>query len=113
MNRKGQALVEFVLILPIFVLMLFSIYDIGMIVYNKNTLESVSNDVILMINNDNNINEINSKYSDIDVNINDDGEYYNITLSKRIRILTPGLNLILDDPYEVKVERIIPNVKAK
>ena len=109
MNKRSIQTYALAFILPIFVLMLFSIYDIGMIVYNKNTLESVSNDVILMINNDNNINEINSKYSDIDVNINDDGEYYNITLSKRIRILTPGLNLILDDPYEVKVERIIPN----
>ena len=34
MNRKGQALVEFVLILPIFIMILFSIVDFGMI-FNK------------------------------------------------------------------------------
>ena len=113
MNRKGQALVEFVLILPIFILILFSVYDIGMIIYNKNVLESTSNDVILMLTNDSNIDEIKSKYSDIEISINDDGKYYNITLNKKIEILTPGLNLVLGSPYNVEVERVIPNVKAK
>ena len=113
MNRKGQALVEFVLILPIFILILFSVYDIGMIIYNKNVLESTSNDVILMLTNDSNIDEIKSKYNDITISINDDGKYYNITLNKKIDILTPGLNLVLGSPYNVEVERVIPNVKAK
>ena len=113
MNRKGQALVEFVLILPIFILILFSVYDIGMIIYNKNVLESTSNDVILMLTNDSNIDEIKSKYNDITIDINDDGKYYNITLNKKIDILTPGLNLVLGSPYNVEVERVIPNVKAK
>lgn len=113
MNRKGQALVEFVLILPIFILILFSVYDIGMIIYNKNVLESTSNDVIFMLTNDSNIDEIKSKYNDITIDINDDGKYYNITLNKKIEILTPGLNLVLGSPYNVEVERVIPNVKAK
>ena len=113
MNRKGQALVEFVLILPIFILILFSVYDIGMIIYNKNVLESTSNDVILMLTNDSNIDEIKNKYNDITIDINDDGKYYNITLNKKIDILTPGLNLVLGSPYNVEVERVIPNVKAK
>lgn len=113
MNRKGQALVEFVLILPIFILILFSVYDIGMIIYNKNVLESTSNDVIFMLTNDSNIDEIKIKYNDITIDINDDGKYYNITLNKKIDILTPGLNLVLGSPYNVEVERVIPNVKAK
>ena len=113
MNRKGQALVEFVLILPIFILILFSVYDIGMIIYNKNVLESTSNDVILMLTNDSDIDEIKNKYNDITIDINDDGKYYNITLNKKIEILTPGLNLVLGSPYNVEVERVIPNVKAK
>ena len=107
MNRKGQALVEFVLILPIFILILFSVYDIGMIIYNKNVLESTSNDVILMLTNDSDIDEIKSKYNDITIVINDDGKYYNITLNKKIDILTPGLNLVLGSPYNVEVERVI------
>ena len=40
MNRKGQALVEFVLILPIFIMILFSIVDFGMIFNKKNELEN-------------------------------------------------------------------------
>ena len=66
-----------------------------------------------MITNDIYIDEIKNKYNDITIDINDDGKYYNITLNKKIDILTPGLNLVLGSPYNVEVERVIPNVKAK
>ena len=52
MNRKGQALVEFVLILPIFIMILFSIVDFGMIFNKKNELENISVDVVNMLNKD-------------------------------------------------------------
>ena len=58
MNRKGQALVEFVLILPIFILMLFAIVDFGMILSKKNELENISVDVTAMIKNSDNIDDI-------------------------------------------------------
>ena len=46
MNKKGQALVEFVLILPVFLFLLFSIYDFGMMFTTKNKLESDSSDIV-------------------------------------------------------------------
>ena len=51
MNRKGQALVEFVLILPIFIMILFVIYDFGNIFSNKSKLENISSDIVDMYNN--------------------------------------------------------------
>ena len=45
MNRKGQALIEFVLILPIFILILFATVDFGLILSKKNELENTSVDV--------------------------------------------------------------------
>jgi len=39
MNKRGQALIEFVLILPLFIFLLFAVYDFGMIFSVKNTLE--------------------------------------------------------------------------
>ena len=110
MNRKGQALVEFVLILPIFIMILFSIVDFGMIFNKKNELENISVDVVNMLNKDILLEEIKSEYADIDIEISSDDKYKNVVISDKIDILTPGLNRILGNPYEVKVERKIPNV---
>ena len=49
MNRKGQALVEFVLILPVFIFLLFAVYDFGMIFNTKNKLENDSTDIALLM----------------------------------------------------------------
>ena len=112
MNRKGQALVEFVLILPVFILILFAIVDFGTILSKKNELENDSIDIVLLINNGTNIDEIKSKYSDLDIDLKDADKYTEIKITKSINIITPGLNLILGNPYKVIVERVIPNDEA-
>ena len=109
MNRKGQALVEFLLILPVFILILFAIVDFGTILSKKNELENDSIDIVLLINNGTNIDEIKSKYSDLDIDLKDADKYTEIKITKSINIITPGLNLILGNPYKVIVERVIPN----
>lgn len=110
MNRKGQALVEFVLILPIFLLIIFAVVDFGMILSKKNELENVSVDVISMIKNNDDIDDIKMLYPDIEIDINSDSRYTTIRIYESMNIMTPGLNLVLGDPYEVLVERTIPNV---
>lgn len=112
MNRKGQALVEFVLILPVFILILFAIVDFGTILSKKNELENDSIDIVLLINNGTNIDEIKSKYSDLDIDLKDADKYTEIKITKSINIITPGLNLILGNPYKIIVERVIPNDEA-
>ena len=110
MNRKGQALVEFVLILPIFLLILFAVVDFGMILSNKNELENISVDVVSMIKNNDNLEDIRVLYPDINIDVNSDNKYIIIKIYKDIDVMTPGLNLVLGDPYEIVVERTIPNV---
>lgn len=109
MNRRGQALVEFVLILPIFILILFAIIDFGFIVSKKNELENISVDVAFMIKNDKNIDEIRNIYPNVNINKIDDDSYIKIRLSENVDIMTPGLNLVLGDPYKVEIERTIVN----
>ena len=109
MNRKGQALVEFVLILPILILILFAIIDFGLIISKKNELENMSVDVVTLFKNGKSIEEIDSIYSDVIIDEENTTDYTRIILSKDIDILTPGLNLILGNPYKVSVERNIPN----
>ena len=58
MNRSGQALVEFVLILPIFLFILFIIVDFGIIFSAKNSLENNSVDIINLLENNTSIDEI-------------------------------------------------------
>jgi len=108
-NNKGQALVEFILILPIFILILFVIIDFGMIINTKSSLENKSVDIVGLLKNDKPLSEVTSLYKDINISLEEEKDYLKITLSSDIDIITPGLNRILDDPYIVKVERIIYN----
>ena len=57
-NKKGQALVEFVIILPIFIFMLLSIIDIGKIIYFRNQLVSELNEVVDLYKNQKSYDEI-------------------------------------------------------
>lgn len=108
MNRKGQALIEFVLILPVFLMILFVIVDFGVILNNKSKLESISSDIVDMYNNGDNIDEINSIYDDVKIDVsNYKNKYIKIVIEKDVDLITPGLNRILDDPYPIKIERVI------
>lgn len=113
MNRKGQALVEFVLILPIFIMILFSIVDFGMIFNKKNELENISVDIINLLNNNNKIEKIQKEYPKVDIKLTNEEKYTIVEISTKVNIITPGLNRVLDNPYIVKVERKIPNVEDK
>ena len=110
MNRKGQALIEFVLILPILILILLSVIDFGNIFYSKYELQNQSVDIINLIENDTDINEIKDIYSKINVELNDyEGKYIKVSITKEIDVITPFLNNIVGNPYVIKIERIIPN----
>ena len=111
LNRHGQALIEFVLILPILLLLIFAFLDFGRIIMVKNHLENVLSDVIVLYDN-NEIDEINKFLSNDDYKISysiNNGEYTKITLDVKLDLITPGLNHVLSNPYIVKVERSILN----
>lgn len=109
MNNKGQALVEFVLILPIFIIILFTIIDFGTIINTKNTLENDSIDIVELIKKGEDIEKIKSLYKNINITITIDNNYKRILLEEPVKIITPGLNRILSNPYMVKIERVIYN----
>ena len=112
MNKKGQALVEFVVVLPILIMLLFATIDFGLIIYNKSKLESKLNDVVNMIENNEEEQTI-VKFINKDSNkkttyrITKDQEYVTIKLFTSVDIITPGLNIVLDNPYKIEVSRVI------
>ena len=88
MNKKGQALVEFILILPVLIFILLLVIDMGRIKKKKNHLEVVLNDV------SEGSSTINDKEYKIDIKI--DNNY--IELKSCIDLYTPGLDKIIGNP---------------
>lgn len=108
MNRKGQALVEFVLILPIFLMILFVIVDFGTIFSSKSKLENDSASIVDMYKNGDSLEEIRDNYKDIDITVSKyKNKYIKFVITNDVKLITPGLNRVLDNPFEIKIERII------
>lgn len=112
MNRKGQALVEFVIIIPIFIMMIFTIIDFGIILYNMNKMEIKMEDVVTMYKSNSTYKNIedylNKDDNEVKLTItNDNNEDIKIVLSKEIKLITPGLGLIIGDPYNAEAKRVI------
>jgi len=112
MNKKGQALVEFIIILPIFIMLLLGIIDIGKILYSKIVVEDVISDVVTYYEKNDNVEDIKNKLkldNKYSIVINNDKEYTNVKLIKEIELITPGLNLIFNNPYKLEISRSIIN----
>ena len=107
-NTKGQALIEFILILPILLILTIGIFDLFNMQNQKyelsNDLDYVSE---LYINGkQNEINEyLNNKNIVMDQKI--DGIFIEIRLTKKVKLITPLLNKILSNPYEISVKRSV------
>lgn len=102
MNNKGQSLVIFILVLPLFLTIVFCIKDLYTVRYEKNKLRSLAQTSILYIMKDNKSYEdvrrfINS--NDKDINILDISNT-NITLKKEVPSVFSN---IVKKNYNVKV----------
>lgn len=108
-NSKGQALVEFVIILPIILMILFIIIDFSNIFYQKNHLESTLNDVVEYKENGKSNSYIKDKVNDSSVSISykkiDDS--LDIKITKKVNLITPFSSLFFDNPFVIKTERMI------
>ena len=111
-NQKGQALIEFVLILPVVILLIFGFIDLGIIVLENNRLESVTTMVINKYKETKDYNEVvqyieDAGYINIDVSIKRENDLLKVTLNKKVNLMTPGLDKVLGDPYTVSSERVV------
>ncbi len=113
-NNKGQALIEFVIILPVIILLFFSFIDLGRIILENNKLEGITSIAIEEYQKDKDYDDIENYladmgYKNITVDIYKNGDITTITLTKNVDLITPGMDKIIADPYVVKVERTINN----
>ncbi len=105
-NKHGQALIEFILVLPILLLIVFAFVDFARIIVCQNHLEGVMNEVSVLDNNEisNYLQNDDEYHITYDIKME---EYRIITLTTKLDLITPGLKNILHNPYVVKVERSI------
>ena len=93
MNNKGQVLVIFVIILPIFLILLTLLIDLGLMSIEKRKIENNTYDAILYYlenKDDKNIEEKTKKLlkeniNDIDIEINDLLDYIEIKVKKQYK----------------------------
>ena len=102
MNSRGQALVEFILIIPVFLIILMAIVDFSNIFTTKYNLQN-DLDLIVELYNDNKKDDYNNyAYNkNIKLNITENSNLTTIKISKKIDIQTPILNKVLKSPYEL------------
>ena len=109
MNKKGQALVEFVLLIPIILMVLFVVIDFASIFYDRNHLEGILNDVVLMAQE--NVSEIEIKKAindpSITYSLEKNGQFAVVKLKKEVNMITPFSNVFFESPYVIKTERTI------
>lgn len=107
-NNKGQALVEFIIVLPILLLIVMAIVDFGNIFTKKYSLEN-DLDIISDMYNSQEYDSISSyaKNNGINVNYEKEDSFITISLSKNVKINTPILNNILGKNYELVARKTI------
>jgi deoxyhypusine synthase len=111
-NNKGQALIEFVIILPVLIMLIFSFIDLGRIILENNRLENLTTNVINRYAKNKDYNDVKNYikslgYDDIELSIKQEKSIIKIKLEKEVDLITPGIDSILGNPYNVKVERIV------
>jgi len=112
MNKRGQALVEFIIILPIFLLLVLGVIDMGNIIISRIEMEKDLSEIVSLYQNDIEVSDISKKLNlndDKTLEIKENDEFLEILLVKKINIITPGLNLILKNPYNLKISRSVLN----
>lgn len=107
-NNRGQALVEFIMILPILILFIMAVFDFANILLKKNEMNDILNDVVSLYEN-NKKDKIQSFATEngVEFFIDEKDDFLTITISKKIDINTPVLSNILGNPYKIEESRTI------
>lgn|SRR5574344_1512498 len=102
-KNKGQALIEFILIIPFLLLMLSSIFDVANVLINKYTLQNDVEDIIVLYKKDKKI----TQPTNYDLMVIKEDNMLKLTAAKKVNIITPLADRLFTDPYIITIERYI------
>lgn len=103
MKQRGQALVEFILIIPVLLMIILAIIDFTNIFSEKYNLENDLDTIVNLYKNehdDDYNNYANNKHIELSIIKNE--KLTTIRVSKKINISTPILSNILKSPYKLE-----------
>ncbi len=107
-NKKGQALVEFVLILPVFLLFIVGLIDMGNLIYEKYKLEDHLDYVVELYKQDKKMKiQEYAKEENINLELVSSSDYTTITLTKNVKMTTPILKEMIGKNHIIETERTI------
>lgn len=107
-SQKGQALIEFILVLPVFFLIVTSFIDFGTILYEKykmNQILDTATNIFLSQGEDATRQYVSKEKVNFDFKKQDD--IYKLSIIKSKNILTPGLNKVLGNPYQIEETKYV------
>lgn len=110
LNKKAQALVEFVLLLPIILLIIFSSIDVFNLLLKKQELINIVDDEVKLVENGKEtVVDFEKKLEKdkIDISFIEEDDYLTIEISKKIDWISPITDMILSN-YNIKLKRVIP-----
>ena len=107
-NERGQALIEFLMIVPILFLIIMAVFDFGNILYHRYELENQV-DFVANLYEEEKQEELDSYLSkhNLIIEVNRETDYQVIYIKKKISITTPGLGKILGDTYSISTSKIL------
>ncbi len=107
-NERGQALIEFLMIVPILFLIIMAVFDFGNILYHRYELENHV-DFIANLYEDDKQEELASYLSkhNLTMEVNRETDYQVIYVKRKVSITTPGLGKILGDPYSISTSKTL------
>ncbi|HOZ53835.1 MAG TPA: TadE/TadG family type IV pilus assembly protein [Bacilli bacterium] len=111
-SSKGQALIEFVIILPVFLMLIFAIIDFGRVIYEKNMLENVVSTASELYDSGKTYNEIESvinseRLDKLDMTIVEKDGYVTIRISETVKPITPGFSMLKTRVFNISTYRVL------
>ena len=103
-NKKGQALVEFVIILPVLLLIVISMVDFGNLLYQKYQLEQnleYVSDLYLA----NDTNALEQEKQRLNIKTEEDCKYVKLTIETEAKLSSPILRRVLGEDYVIATSR--------
>lgn len=108
MNKKGQALIEFVLILPVLLLIIMAMIDIGNIFLTKYTLNNDLDTVTTLYQNGD-LKNLGTYLANENLTLDDDTKdgITTLTVKTTVEINAPILSNVLGENYEIKASKAV------
>ncbi len=107
-NENGQALIEFLMIVPILFLIIMAVFDFGNILYHRYELENHLEYIADLYKEDKQI-DLDSYLSKngLIMEVSRENDYQVIYIKKKLSISTPGLGKILGNPYPISTSKTL------